>query len=63
MHAFLDMGGYGAFVWPAYGVTALVLIVMLIASLRALWRREAALAALEREAGGGGRRARRAERS
>ena len=64
MRTFLDMGGYGAFVWPAYGVTALVLIVMLIASLRALWRREAALAALERDAGGGdGRRARRAERS
>lgn len=64
MRTFLDMGGYGAFVWPAYGVTALVLIVMLIASLRALWRREAALAALEREAAGDdGRRARRAERS
>jgi heme exporter protein D len=23
---FLDMGGYAAFVWPAYGLTALVLL-------------------------------------
>lgn len=59
MRTFLDMGGYGAFVWPAYGVTALVLIVVLIASLRALWRREAALAALERDVDGAVRRARR----
>jgi heme exporter protein D len=63
VRTFLDMGGYGAFVWPAYGVTALVLVAVLIASLRALWRREAALAALERDAGGEARRARRPDPS
>jgi heme exporter protein CcmD len=26
LHNFLAMGGYAAFVWPAYGLTALVLI-------------------------------------
>ncbi len=33
---FFDMGGYGAFVWPSYFFTALVLILMLLASLRLL---------------------------
>ena len=51
LQTFLDMGGYGGFVWPAYGLTALVLVVLLAASLRALHRRQAALDALEREGG------------
>lgn len=34
---FLDMGGYGAFVWPAYGLTAVVLLALLIYSLVS-WR-------------------------
>jgi len=50
MQAFFDMGGYGGFVWPAYGLTALVLIVVLVVSLRGLRQREAALAALEHDA-------------
>ena len=29
----LDMGRYAAFVWPAYGVTALVLLWMVFDSL------------------------------
>ncbi|MFP6733395.1 MAG: heme exporter protein CcmD [Rhodospirillales bacterium] len=29
LNAFLDMGGYGAFVWPSYGLSALVLIAVL----------------------------------
>jgi len=44
---FLDMGGYGAFIWPSYGVTAVVMIVMLVASLRMLRANEATLQALE----------------
>ncbi len=28
------MGGYGAFVWPSYGLAALVLVALLIVSLR-----------------------------
>jgi len=45
--AFLDMGGYGQFVWPAYGVVAVVLVGLMIASRRSLKSAEAALAALE----------------
>jgi len=28
------MGGYGAFVWPAYGIAAIVMIALLWNSLR-----------------------------
>ncbi len=49
--AFLAMGGYAAFVWPAFAVTFIVLAGMLGVSLRALRRREAALARLQRKAG------------
>ena len=34
MFSFLEMGGYGAFVWPAYGIAAIVMIALLWASLR-----------------------------
>ncbi|HET7922990.1 MAG TPA: heme exporter protein CcmD [Gammaproteobacteria bacterium] len=27
LHEFLVMGGYAAYVWPAYGIVALVLIL------------------------------------
>ncbi len=36
---FLAMGGYARFVWPAYGIAALVLVVMAAQSYRA-WRRQ-----------------------
>jgi len=48
---FLDMGGYAAFVWPSYAITALVLVGMLVASLRWLRSTEAALDALKAERG------------
>lgn len=41
MNAFFDMGGYGAFVWSAYGAAALVLTVLFVSS----WRRQKRLAA------------------
>jgi heme exporter protein D len=41
MTEFLAMGGYGFYVWSAYGVTALVIVAELLA-LRA--RRRAAVA-------------------
>lgn len=44
--SFLDMGGYGAYVWPAFGATALVLAGLLLASVRSLRAKEDALAAL-----------------
>lgn len=49
MASFLDMGGYGGYVWPAFGVTAVVLLGLLLASLRSLRAREETLAALQRK--------------
>jgi heme exporter protein D len=36
---FLEMGGYARFVWPAYGLAAVVLAGMAVQSYRA-WRRQ-----------------------
>ncbi len=36
MGSFLDMGGYGVFVWPSFAVSAAVLVGLLLISLRAL---------------------------
>jgi heme exporter protein D len=41
------MGGYAAYIWPAYGVAAIVLIGLLLVSLRGLRAREAELTRLE----------------
>ncbi len=43
------MGGYAAFVWPAFGVTAVVMVILLITSLRALRSNQAALELLEHD--------------
>jgi len=43
---FLAMGGYAAFVWPAFGITAAVLVGLLVVSWRGLKAREAELDAL-----------------
>jgi len=43
---FLAMGGYAAFVWPAFGITAAVLAVLFVASWRSVRAREAELDAL-----------------
>ena len=45
---FLDMGGYWKFIWPAYGVAALVLGGLLVSTLSTLRRRERILATLDR---------------
>jgi heme exporter protein D len=47
VNSFLDMGGYAATVWPAYGVTLAILGGLLVVSLRSLSRRKAELAILE----------------
>ena len=44
---FLDMGGYAAFVWPAYGLTVAVMVGFVITSLRRLRRRQRRLAEME----------------
>ncbi|HEY0107403.1 MAG TPA: heme exporter protein CcmD [Rhizomicrobium sp.] len=48
MSGFFAMGGYAAFVWPAYGVSALLLGGAVAATLRAYARAKARLAALEK---------------
>jgi heme exporter protein D len=47
MSGFLAMGGYAAYVWPAYAVTVLLLGGAAVATLRAYARARARLAALE----------------
>ena len=36
LHDFLNMGGYAAYVWPAYGLAALVMIANAVLPLRHL---------------------------
>ena len=50
--SFFEMGGYAAYVWPAVGVGAVVLIALLAISLLGLKSREKALRRLEAESGG-----------
>ena len=49
MSNLLTMGGYAAFVWPAYGVTVLGLGAAVAMTLRAYARARARLAALEKQ--------------
>ena len=53
---FFAMGGYGAFVWPAYGASALVLGWLWISSLRRLRLLERALDEQGNAQPGGGRK-------
>ncbi|MCR4378032.1 MAG: heme exporter protein CcmD [Rhodospirillales bacterium] len=36
MQEFLSMGGYGAYVWPSYVMSAVLLVALLAASVRGL---------------------------
>ena len=49
MNEFFAMGGYAAFVWPALGLSALVMAILYFQSYRSLTAREAELEALQRE--------------
>ncbi|NKD76980.1 heme exporter protein CcmD [Haematospirillum sp. H1815] len=56
----MDMGGYGVYVWPAYALTALVLLSLLASSLYGLRRRRRMLEHLRQayagpDAGQGGK--------
>ena len=44
---FLNMGGYGSFIWAAFGLSAIVLIGLFIQSQRFLKSSEAELTALQ----------------
>lgn len=56
--SFWEMGGYAAYVWPAFGATAVILIALLVISVRTLRSRERALRMLdgERHPSGSGER-------
>lgn len=54
---FFEMGGYAVFVWPALGLTVVVMGGLLVATLRQLHARQRRLAELEAH---GARRRRRA---
>ena len=45
--SFFEMGGYAAYVWPAFGAAAAIMIALLLLSIRAMRAREAAQRALE----------------
>lgn len=53
MQEFFNMGGYATYVWSSYGITAVVMVVLLIASLRALCSTEATFKRLQGELGQG----------
>jgi len=40
---YLAMGGYAAFIWPSYGVAALLLVALFVLSARRLQSAERAL--------------------
>ena len=51
VYQFLDMGGYAGFVWPAYGIAAIVLVGLLVISRRELKGAEKTLDALSPDGG------------
>lgn len=52
MAEFLDMNGYGAFIWPAYGAVAAVLIAIFISSRRYVSKTQSELETLNAGRGG-----------
>jgi heme exporter protein D len=46
---FFSMGGYGQFIWPAYGIAFLVMAVLFVQTLRAHRARQRELEGLEGE--------------
>lgn len=47
MGTFFEMGGYAAYVWPAYGLAMLVVVGLLVLSVRRLRSAERMLTLLE----------------
>ena len=44
---YLSMGGYAVFIWPAFGVTALIMVGLLFGSVRSLRRERQTLELME----------------
>jgi len=36
MNEFFDMGGHGVYIWPCYGLAALLLVSLLVTSVKSL---------------------------
>ncbi len=51
MSEFFAMGGYAAFIWPAYGFTAALLCGLLVLSLKSMRQREALVESLRSHRG------------
>ena len=49
LSSFLDMGGYGAFVWPSFAISAVLLIGVFYLSVRSLKANRLALESLSAE--------------
>ena len=49
MSDFLTMGGFGAYIWPAYGISVLALAGATVWTLAAWRRAKARLTALEKK--------------
>jgi heme exporter protein D len=47
--AYLAMGGYAVYVWPAFLIAAVVMLGIVLETLSSLHRRESALAELEKD--------------
>ena len=47
--SFFEMGGYAAYVWPAFGIGTIILIALVIFSFLRLKKRESTLKQLEAE--------------
>ena len=48
---FLEMGAYAAFVWPAFGITAVIMIALAVQSWIALKNERATLDSLQAQRG------------
>ena len=51
MSEFFAMGGYAAFIWPAYGIATVVLCGLLAVSLKSMREREALVDSLRSQRG------------
>ena len=47
LHIFMNMGGYGYYIWGAFGLSAFVLMVLIIQSLQFLEASKAQLYSLQ----------------
>ena len=63
MTEILNMGGYGGFIWSAWGIALVVLTALIVASLKSMRARERELAQMEAEAPRRRRRSGNAEAS